>query len=284
VAPPTGPQLAGKHGVGLLQIGATPAAGFDSLALHWDVMETQAAHDKTQVSRHKWRLVGTVLCAETMDQAYRDVESRMPRWFGPSLEPEPQRHRGQPDAGRQLGRLRRHAQELRPDRAPRLPALAGPDVTQDTADRAARPELADIHTKAVEAATQHDRAKVAARAGPSAASILACGQPHGQAVEIIVEHQLARQATVGLAWRGGEFEHRCFVDRGPCQSLEPGRIDEDMTSGAGQQAAAIGSDLVHPGVHGRLHQGLPATARDAQRAAIGRAQVDRDVHGGAGLQ
>jgi limonene 1,2-monooxygenase len=38
VASPTGAKLAGMHGVGLLSIGATTAAGFDALALHWDVM------------------------------------------------------------------------------------------------------------------------------------------------------------------------------------------------------------------------------------------------------
>ncbi len=34
VASPTGPKLAGQHGIGLLSIGATTAAGFDALALH----------------------------------------------------------------------------------------------------------------------------------------------------------------------------------------------------------------------------------------------------------
>ena len=81
VASPTGPKLAGMHGTGLLSIGATTAAGFDALALHWDVMEAQAAHYKTQVDRSKWRLVGMVHCAETMDQAYRDVEYGMAHWF-----------------------------------------------------------------------------------------------------------------------------------------------------------------------------------------------------------
>jgi limonene 1,2-monooxygenase len=81
VASPTGPKLAGMHGVGLLSIGATTAAGFDALALHWDVMEQQAAHYKTQVDRNKWRLVGLCHCAETMDQAYRDVEYGIEQWF-----------------------------------------------------------------------------------------------------------------------------------------------------------------------------------------------------------
>ena len=74
VASPTGPKLAGLHGVGLLSIGATSAAGFDALALHWDVMEAQAVHYKTTVDRSKWRLVGLVHRAEFIEQAYRDVE------------------------------------------------------------------------------------------------------------------------------------------------------------------------------------------------------------------
>ena len=81
VASPTGPKLAGMHGVGLLSIGATTAAGFDALALHWGVMEQQAAHYKTQVDRNKWHLVGLCHCAETMDQAYRDVEYGIEQWF-----------------------------------------------------------------------------------------------------------------------------------------------------------------------------------------------------------
>jgi limonene 1,2-monooxygenase len=81
VASPTGPKLAGQYGIGLLSIGATTAAGFDALALHWDVMEAQAKHYETQVDRNKWRLVGMVHCAETMDQAYRDVEYGMAQWF-----------------------------------------------------------------------------------------------------------------------------------------------------------------------------------------------------------
>jgi limonene 1,2-monooxygenase len=81
VASPTGAKLAGMHGIGLLSIGATTAAGFDALALHWDVMEAQAAHYKTRVNRDKWRLVGLVHCAETLDQAYRDVEFGIEQWF-----------------------------------------------------------------------------------------------------------------------------------------------------------------------------------------------------------
>lgn len=81
VASPAGPRLAGQHGTGLLSIGATTAAGFDALALHWDVIEAEAkAHGKT-VDRSKWRLVGMVHIADTMEQAYKDVEYGMEQWF-----------------------------------------------------------------------------------------------------------------------------------------------------------------------------------------------------------
>lgn len=81
VASPSGPRLAGKHGIGLLSIGATQAAGFDILGLHWDVMEERAATFGTAVDRAAWRLVGMCHIAETKEQAYRDVEYGIQQWF-----------------------------------------------------------------------------------------------------------------------------------------------------------------------------------------------------------
>ncbi len=81
VASPSGPRLAGKHGLGLLSIGATQAAGFDVLGLHWDVMEERAATFATTVARDAWRLVGMCHVAETREQAYKDVEYGMAQWF-----------------------------------------------------------------------------------------------------------------------------------------------------------------------------------------------------------
>jgi limonene 1,2-monooxygenase len=81
VASPSGPRLAGRYGVGLLSVGATMAAGFDALALHWGVMEERAAKLGTTVDRAKWRLVGLVHCAETKEQARRDVEHGIEQWF-----------------------------------------------------------------------------------------------------------------------------------------------------------------------------------------------------------
>ncbi len=81
VASPAGPRLAGRHGLGMLSIGATTAAGFDALALHWDVIEAEARQHGKTVDRSKWRLVGLVHIADTMEQACRDVEYGMEQWF-----------------------------------------------------------------------------------------------------------------------------------------------------------------------------------------------------------
>lgn len=81
VASPTGAKLAGRHGIGLLSVGATTAAGFDALALHWDVLTEEArVHGKT-VDRSKWRLVGPMHCAETKEQAIADVQYGIEHWF-----------------------------------------------------------------------------------------------------------------------------------------------------------------------------------------------------------
>jgi limonene 1,2-monooxygenase len=82
VASPTGPRLAGRHGLGLLSIGATlTQEGFDALAHHWNVMEERAAAHGTSVDRSQWRLVGLMHVAETREQAYRDVEHGIEQWF-----------------------------------------------------------------------------------------------------------------------------------------------------------------------------------------------------------
>jgi limonene 1,2-monooxygenase len=77
---PSGARLAGRHGVGLLSIGATSDAGFEALSSHWKVMEEQAAEHGTTVTRDKWRLAGPMHIAETREQAYRDVEYGLLDW------------------------------------------------------------------------------------------------------------------------------------------------------------------------------------------------------------
>jgi limonene 1,2-monooxygenase len=80
IASPTGPRVAGKHGVGLLSIGATTTDGFDLLAHHWDVMEERAAKFGTVADRNQWRLVGPMHIAETREQAIEDVRYGLDDW------------------------------------------------------------------------------------------------------------------------------------------------------------------------------------------------------------
>ncbi|MCE3552887.1 LLM class flavin-dependent oxidoreductase [Pseudonocardia sp. RS11V-5] len=83
VASPTGARLAGRHGLGLLNIGATLTPdGFDALAHHWNIMEERAQAAGTTVDRSGWRLVGPFHIAETVEQAYKDVEHGIEHWFG----------------------------------------------------------------------------------------------------------------------------------------------------------------------------------------------------------
>jgi limonene 1,2-monooxygenase len=82
VASPTGARLAGKHGIGLLSIGATLVVeGFDALAFHWGIAEERAATFGTQVDRNNWTLVGPMHIAETEEQARADVRFGIQPWF-----------------------------------------------------------------------------------------------------------------------------------------------------------------------------------------------------------
>ena len=81
IASPSGPRLAGKHGIGLLSIGATLQAGADVLGMHWDVAEQLAAENDRTADRADWRLVGVMHCAETREQAIEEVKYGIEPWF-----------------------------------------------------------------------------------------------------------------------------------------------------------------------------------------------------------
>ncbi|BBY10080.1 LLM class flavin-dependent oxidoreductase [Mycobacterium marseillense] len=82
VASPTGARLAGKHGIGLLSIGATlTVEGFNALSYHWDIVEERAAAFGAQVDRTNWSLVGLFHLAETEKQAREEVKFGIEPWF-----------------------------------------------------------------------------------------------------------------------------------------------------------------------------------------------------------
>ncbi len=80
VVSPSGPRLAGKHGVGLISVGATMKAGVDVLAMHWDVVEERAREFGQSVDRDTWRVVGLMHLAETREQALKDVRHGIRAW------------------------------------------------------------------------------------------------------------------------------------------------------------------------------------------------------------
>ncbi len=73
VMTPAGVTAAGRHGLGVLSIGAGLPGGPEALANQWKIgEETAAQHGKT-MDRREWRLVVNVHVAEDDEQALREV-------------------------------------------------------------------------------------------------------------------------------------------------------------------------------------------------------------------
>jgi len=78
---PTGASAAGKHGVGLLSIGATQSGGFNALSSNWAIAEDKAKDNGQGMDRGQWRLVGPMHIAETREQARADVRFGLENWL-----------------------------------------------------------------------------------------------------------------------------------------------------------------------------------------------------------
>jgi limonene 1,2-monooxygenase len=78
---PSGPRLASRFGCSLLSVSATTVEGFSALGSHWDVMEEQSARLGTRVDRARWRLVGPMHIADSVEQAREDVRFGLERWL-----------------------------------------------------------------------------------------------------------------------------------------------------------------------------------------------------------
>lgn len=78
---PTGATAAGRHGLGLLSIGATSAGGFNALSTNWAIAEDNAKDNGTSVDRNQWRLVGPVHIAETREKARENVRFGLEKWL-----------------------------------------------------------------------------------------------------------------------------------------------------------------------------------------------------------
>ena len=70
---PFGMMAAGKHGLGVLSIGAGIPGGPEALAKQWRIAEETAAQHGTRMDRKDWRVVVTLHVAEDDEQALREV-------------------------------------------------------------------------------------------------------------------------------------------------------------------------------------------------------------------
>jgi len=78
---PAGARAAGKHGLGLLSIGATTTGGFNALATNWEICTRKAQEHGKTVDRSQWRLVAPMHIAETREQAMADIAFGLGKWI-----------------------------------------------------------------------------------------------------------------------------------------------------------------------------------------------------------
>ena len=78
---PAGARAAGKHGVGLLSIGATSTGGFNALAMNWQICADRATEFGHEAQRSAWRLVGPMHIAETKEKARENVRFGLANWL-----------------------------------------------------------------------------------------------------------------------------------------------------------------------------------------------------------
>ena len=71
---PSGSKLAGRYGTGMLSIAATEPAAFQVLDYNYGVWQEEAALHGHDAPRDKWRLMGPMHIAETVEQAKKNCE------------------------------------------------------------------------------------------------------------------------------------------------------------------------------------------------------------------
>ena len=77
---PSGMQLAGKHGTGVISIASTSSEGLAALPTQWAFAEEAAAQHGRVVDRRTWRVLLSWHLAETRDQARSEARLGLQRW------------------------------------------------------------------------------------------------------------------------------------------------------------------------------------------------------------
>ena len=70
---PSGPRLAGQHGVSLLSLSMSVAEGFAAIGKAWDVVTEQAEKvGRPAPDRRSWRVLGSMHLADTWEESIDD--------------------------------------------------------------------------------------------------------------------------------------------------------------------------------------------------------------------
>jgi limonene 1,2-monooxygenase len=77
---PSGMQLAGKYGIGVLSIASNSTEGIQSLPTQWGFAEEAAALHGSTVDRRDWRVLMSFHLAETREQARNEAVYGLQRW------------------------------------------------------------------------------------------------------------------------------------------------------------------------------------------------------------
>ena len=77
---PSGMQIAGKYGIGVLSIASNSVEGLQALPTQWGFAEEAAAAHGTTVDRANWRVLMSWHIAETKEQARREAVDGLHRW------------------------------------------------------------------------------------------------------------------------------------------------------------------------------------------------------------
>jgi limonene 1,2-monooxygenase len=78
---PTGALACGRHGIGMLSLGATTTGGFNALGANWAIAEQMARDHNRTVDRAGWRLVAPIHIAETREQARANLRFGFADWY-----------------------------------------------------------------------------------------------------------------------------------------------------------------------------------------------------------
>ncbi len=77
---PSGMQIAGKHGIGVLSIASTSSEGLQALPTQWSFAEEAAKKTGKTVDRKNWRVLMSWHLAESKKDAEREAKHGLQRW------------------------------------------------------------------------------------------------------------------------------------------------------------------------------------------------------------